>query len=363
MFNSERFPRVRASISPLESILYMKTYDNVSNIVAAYLNGEEEGLYGSLSFKDENLYMDKRLIAKKSDAAILVANNLTDEVNDALLVSTVKEGKNFLRVGSFSDLLSPTKRLEDFRQGRLDKLIEIGKTFGKTFSLAAYNLIAKKDKAESEYNAQIDVVNKRFADAERALREQHEAELGTLRSTWRLTLDPIRDEIDETETEIVTFFDEKRREEQDARKKLELAALDATTREAIEKWDNGEKMTDKDIRYVKGQGGGQRLRVIRSGSRDDVIGSDGQRTSLNLIRQGFNKLAPYAFGNQEMANDYYRNRYNEGYHVNVGSIRGYDVGLDNKGGVRMGCQSLKKSELERFALSQGWPVDGTLATV
>lgn len=306
----------------------MKTLLNYQAVVDAFVRGDDVGLFNDLATDAKELKYRNSLIAKKVNEEFILASSkqIPEDINDNLLTSILGVGKSFRRIKSFDDLLNLAKRKAEIDSGDYDSLM---------VAASIYNIeIDKTAIAElTTLNSEVETLKAKIASVHNTVARKREG-----------LLKPLNDY-------IVTKREERRKEE--------LSKLSEEKRKAVEAWDSGRS---NNATFVEGAGGGSRLRTVERGGeqkRIDVQSTSSYRTSLNQVKRAFNIVAPYIWGNKADEKLQERKAY-QGYCIKY--LRDHPVRIQEEK-VSLGCQQITISELERFATTQGWPLDGSPVTV
>jgi hypothetical protein len=272
----------------------------LSDVIDHFITKEGSYLDDKCRVDNGKFYYLGNLVAIKSKSGVLISSGVNQELSDALIYGLAKNGLSLQRV-NLGSLTNYTARISDLEGGKIESFKQIADLYGMEYT-------------EEEVNS--------FATAT-AFKER-----------------------------VKEFFERVHQQEAEERRKAEAAAMDAITRKAIEEWDLG-KGSARDSR-VKGEGGGLRLRRHDSGSKNYVYTSQGEKTTLSVVRKAWNFACQHWYLGKELQYGEATKSVSSGSYYSSG--RSATVTKDT---IAIGCQKVTKAEAERFAALQGWNKEGT----
>jgi hypothetical protein len=248
------------------------------------------------------LFYGSEIVARRtpSNSIILPKNSHRDvDINDYLIGKISHLAIPYIRLDSFSQITSPTIRIKDLESDKFSEFSEVAKLFGFEYSQADFNSITRS----REFKNRV--------------------------------------------TQFFTLIEEKEKEE--ARIAQEEANKELSRKESIS-WDTGEGEAVNP--FVKGSGGGQRLRLRSGSSRTiKVETSRGHELTLKQAKRSWDFASKYWHGGKKIENSSWSS--SRGAVLRPRSSYGYKTVVTNST-LKFGCQDVTRKEAERFASSMGW---------
>lgn len=295
-------------------------------------NAKERVTDGGLSINGSDLLRHGVVIVKRSDPEnFFIARNINDvDLNDKILEILYKNNKNFSRVGNITTELSQNALIAALEKGDYVKAKQLAPLHDVVLDSTTIETMKEAkleaDKADAEAKLIIEEAKKK---AEEAIL-QATAKVEEAKKAASSIIASIKNTFTEREIEA----ERKSREEVEAKRTEKEKAILAA-------WDSGEG-SRYNTAVTNANAGSPRLRTktSRSGSKRMETSTDYQISYRTALRAW--KLAASLWFHDIRLNSF--------------TAGTYTVIAENNR-VRVGCQSVVKSEILRYAEAEGWPKD------
>lgn len=287
---------------------------------------------GNLEVKGNDLLRNNGIIARKIDADnFFIARNVGDiNLNDKILEILFKNDKKFTRIGDFASELG---------RGALITALENG-DYAKAQQLAPLHEIALDDTTVAEMKAAREAADKAEAEANRVIEEARK-QAAEISEKAQAEAQQAKQAASKIISAIRNTFAERQAEEDRIKRQEAEAKLTESQKATLAAWDRGEGARyNDDVTAANGHIVRLRTKVSRSGNKRMETSSDYQVTYRTALR-AWRLAASLWFGGNRLPS------------FTAGT---YTVYADDRS-VHVGCQSVRKSEILRYAEAESWPIE------